>query len=940
MENTIMRKFFCFLSVLLLLLYGVFSYSTTTWAGEHPGSKKITRVGVIALNDYAEKDMDGDYSGINVEYAYKIAQYANLNIEIVLYQSGKTALDDLDNGRIDLMCNVVKTPAREEKYLFTEQPVGRLAMCAFVRKNDDRFSFGNNKQLAKMTFGSEQASTVGSLFTKYCSVYGITPKLKTFASLAQVKAALDAGEIEAGLYGAPEVEGYRTIQNFAPIPYYFICRNSDSNLKNQVDEAMATILAEDSIYFDRLVQKYTTADFTMAMLTNEEKAYIATHPKLVVAVLNDDAPYHSEGSNNGHKGIIPNFYAKLAKLTGFTVTYKHYQTNAQAMQAVLNGEADVMGLYANGQIAATTSGLRLTRPYDNVDAVLLTKANTGMSEIHRLAIKERSRKMLENSVRNLTQIQLVKHETVKTCFEALKNKEVDGIICGMPSATWLVNQSPLAAYKITTLDATAIDLCAATAYDNPLLCSILSKAISAASISFNEIVTDNTLPEDNWQTSLAKIPAAWILALTTILLCLILGLVYALINLRRRQKEKEAINLAQQETELRKVEVTTMMKAVEEKNSFFSNISHDMRTPLNAILGFTRMAQKNDITNAERQAFLSKVESSGNLLLDLINDTLTISKGNSGKLVLRPEPVKVSELFDAINIAIAHAAADKQINFIADRSKIIDMTILADKLSVKKIFLNLLSNAIKYTPAGGHVWFSIFNETTTNGQLVSVISVKDDGIGISPEFLPHIYEPFAQEGRPGYESLGTGLGLPIVKRFVDLMGGTIEVHSEKNNGTEFIVHLVFPPAPNEIKTAPSTSPTVDLNILQGKRVLLCEDNKLNQEIATILLKEKGMTVQCAGNGQEGLDAFTNNAPGFFALILMDVNMPVLDGLNATRQIRAVKRADAQTIPIIAMTADAFEEDIEKCLKAGMNGHIAKPVSPGALYQTISKALTK
>ena len=147
--------------------------------------------------------------------------------------------------------------------------------------------------------------------------------------------------------------------------------------------------------------------------------------------------------------------------------------------------------------------------------------------------------------------------------------------------------------------------------------------------------------------------------------------------------------------------------------------------------------------------------------------------------MLRPEPVKVSELFDTITIAIAHAAADKQINFIADRSKIIDMSILADKLSVKKIFLNLLSNAIKYTPSGGHVWFSIFNETTTNGQLVSVISVKDDGIGISPEFLPHIYEPFAQEGRPGYESLGTGLGLPIVKRFVDLMGGTIEVHSKK-----------------------------------------------------------------------------------------------------------------------------------------------------------------
>jgi len=208
------------------------------------------------------------------------------------------------------------------------------------------------------------------------------------------------------------------------------------------------------------------------------------------------------------------------------------------------------------------------------------------------------------------------------------------------------------------------------------------------------------------------------------------------------------------------------------------------------------------------------------------------------------------------------------------------------------------------------------------------------------EFLPHIYEPFSQERRTGYESMGTGLGLPIVKRFVDLMGGTIEVHSQENKGTEFIVRLILPMAPNEVKTSHRSDAALNLKILQGKRILLCEDNKLNQEIATVLLKEKGMLVQCVPNGQEGVETFSNNVPNFFALILMDVNMPVLDGLAATRQIRALERPDAQTVPIIAMTADAFEEDIEKCLQAGMNGHIAKPVSPSILYQTIGKALAK
>jgi CheY-like chemotaxis protein len=250
-----------------------------------------------------------------------------------------------------------------------------------------------------------------------------------------------------------------------------------------------------------------------------------------------------------------------------------------------------------------------------------------------------------------------------------------------------------------------------------------------------------------------------------------------------------------------------------------------------------------------------------------------------------------------------------------------------------------LTNAIKYTPQGGQVWFTIHNVQLENGQLDSVTTVKDNGIGISPEFLPHIFEPFTQENRVGYETGGTGLGLAIVKQYVQLMGGTITVSSKKDQGTEFNVHLrlkqVEAPQTTAAAAVPETAATA---ILQGRQVLLCEDNKLNQEIAKALLKAKGMTVVLAANGQEGIDTFAASVPGTFAAILMDVHMPVLDGLAATRRIRSLARTDARTVPIIAMTADAFEEDVQRCLAAGMNGHIPKPVSPELLYQKLSAAI--
>jgi len=375
--------------------------------------------------------------------------------------------------------------------------------------------------------------------------------------------------------------------------------------------------------------------------------------------------------------------------------------------------------------------------------------------------------------------------------------------------------------------------------------------------------------------------------------------------------------------------------AVLAKDQFFSSISHDMRTPLNAVLGFTKLARLPGVSESEKDTYLEKIESAGNLLLALINDTLTLSKASSGKIKPRPEPCRTSELGNSILPAVAELAEREGVSFIVDTSGYRERTILIDRLNTEKIFLNLLTNAVRYTPAGGHVWVSVRDDPAGAKDADLVFVIRDDGIGMSKEFLEHVYEPFAQENRPGYESAGTGLGLAIVKQMVDLMGGSIQIDSEENKGTEVTVRLRFEEV-TDVEAKPARKPELSKHeeTLRGKKILLCEDNALNREIAGAMLRNQGVEIQEAVNGEIGLEIFRDSAVNEFDAVLMDLRMPVMDGLEATRRIRALDRPDAKTVPIIAMTADAFTDDVRKCLEAGMNGHLAKPVIPEKLYEIL------
>jgi signal transduction histidine kinase/response regulator of citrate/malate metabolism len=372
------------------------------------------------------------------------------------------------------------------------------------------------------------------------------------------------------------------------------------------------------------------------------------------------------------------------------------------------------------------------------------------------------------------------------------------------------------------------------------------------------------------------------------------------------------------------------------KTIFLNNVSHDIRTPMNAIVGFTELAQShlNDIEKIKD--YLQKIEQSSKHLLSLINDVLDMSWIESGKMHLEYDSENLINIMNNLKNIVQSDLDRKQLKLEMDMDKVHNKDIVCDKLRLNQILLNLVSNAIKFTNPGGMIKIRITQHSVSRpGYAVYEIRVKDTGIGMSKEFTEHLFEPFVRErSYMTREIQGTGLGMPITKSLIDMNGGTISVKSEIGKGTEFIVTLTFrlPTKPKEIEEVE----TVKEYNLQGKRILLAEDNKLNREIAVTLLEDAGAIVDTAENGKIAYDLIRSSNPGYYVLVLMDIQMPVMNGYEAARRIRRLEDEQLSQIPVIAMTANAFEQDKRTALKNGMNGHIAKPIDREQLIRSIAE----
>ena len=441
----------------------------------------------------------------------------------------------------------------------------------------------------------------------------------------------------------------------------------------------------------------------------------------------------------------------------------------------------------------------------------------------------------------------------------------------------------------------------------------------------NILTVECTVPNNTWYFDI--IPSEgwiphfyWIMCIViSYIFSLLIATVFYLIfskKYRERQYEAELEKSAEQ-----------AKNANEAKTRFLFNMSHDIRTPMNAIVGFSALLEKNLQNEKKAKEYLEKIQSSSNLLLMIINQVLEMARIESGTAVLQLKAENMDALFHRVNTVFEEDIRKKKLQYHA----VLDVRhhyAVCDQIKLQEIMLNIISNAIKYTPEGHSIHVEVHEAVSEDPSKIRYIfSCEDTGIGMSEEYLPHVYEEFSREHTTTENKVpGTGLGLSIIKSMIELMGGSIQVESRQGIGTKFTVELSFDIASKEeVYESQNTIKPSAIHTIKGKRILIVEDNELNAEITKTVLEDVGALITRAENGQQAVELFKEKPAGTFDAILMDLMMPVMDGYTATRKIRSLERSDAKTIPIIAMTANAFQEDAEKCIAVGMNAHLAKPL---------------
>lgn len=459
-------------------------------------------------------------------------------------------------------------------------------------------------------------------------------------------------------------------------------------------------------------------------------------------------------------------------------------------------------------------------------------------------------------------------------------------------------------------------------------------AESQDNMSDNILTVECAVPNNTWYFDI--IPSEGWSPRSYWIMCIVISYVFSLLiatvfYLTSSKKHRER----QYEAELEKA-AEQAKNANEAKTRFLFNMSHDIRTPMNAIVGFSGLLEKNLQNERKAKEYLEKIQSSSNLLLRIINQVLEMARIESGTAVLQLKAEDMDALFHRVNTVFEEDVRKKNLQYHA----VLDVRhhyVVCDQTKLQEIMLNIISNAIKYTPEGHSIYVEVHEAVSENPSKIRYIfSCEDTGIGMSEEYLPHIYEEFSREHSTTENKVpGTGLGLPIIKSMIELMGGSIQVESRQGIGTKFTIDLSFDIAlKEEVYGSEDTIESSAIHTIKGKRILLVEDNELNAEIAKTVLEDVGALITRAENGQQALELFKEKPAGTFDVILMDLMMPVMDGYTATRKIRELERSDAKTVPIIAMTANAFQEDAEKCIAVGMNAHLAKPLDIEKMKKTI------
>ena len=938
--QTLMQKSVCALLSLLLLLSVVLPVK----AAAETAPVKVVRVGSFedTFNFCNEK---GARKGYGYELLQTLSGYTGWQFEYVTCD-WSDCFEKLKNGEIDIMGDISYTEDRAEEMLFSDEPMGEEKYYLYADFSRTDISASNFKTLNGKKIGVLMGTEPEEMLTEWEEKHGIKTEHVNISNNEDVKQKLANHEIDCfvSLEEAFWAElGISTMTRVGESSIYYAINKDRPDVKEELDYAMSVLDEADPFYTADLYKRYFSLDYT-PILTGEEKAWLRKHGAIRMGFLTSD-------------GGVSNYDPATGKLTGAITDYIQFATGCLGNQelefqivgydsieaeldALKSGEIDMIFHFNQNPNLAEEYRVACTSTTWITNLMAVTnKEHFNESKANRIAVPKNKLSLKKYLAFYYPQWEIVDCDTQEDAAKLIETGRADCFVTGISSEENYSKKYGF--YSVPLLN--PVKSCFAVNSGNCSLLSILNKTIKAKPINLlaGSIAMYQSSARKVTLSDFIKDNFFMVLLISSIAVAVVLLTILKLLQKARKAEAaaKKAANDTQELNAKLQVAVENAESANRAKSTFLFNMSHDIRTPMNAIIGYADLASRHLDDPAKLEKYMENIQVCGQNLLMLLNNVLDLARIENDKTEIEYSVSDVEKDFRNC-IAMFQNQADSKGQTLTVTAQLQHPYVYADIPHLTEVCTNLVSNAVKYTGACGTIHCDITQKPgKKEGWCDTVITVADNGIGMSQEFQKHIFEPFERERTSTVSKVeGSGIGMGIVKKLVGLMGGTVEVESKIGVGSTFTVTIPCRIASQEETQAKRETGSSDQKSLSGTKILLAEDNDLNAEIAVELLQEEGCTVDRAKDGVECVDMLEKAANGTYQLILMDIQMPVMNGYDAAKKIRRMDDLPKADIPIIAMTANAFSEDKQAALDAGMNDHVSKPINRNILVPTIQKYL--
>ena len=938
--QTLMRKSVCALLSLLLLLSVVLPVK----AAAETAPVKVVRVGSFedTFNYVNEK---GARKGYGYELLETLSGYAGWQFEYVTCD-WSDCFEKLKNGEIDIIGGISYTEDRTQEMLFSDEPMGVEKYYLYADLSRADISASDFKTLNGKKIGVLMGTEPEVMLAEWEEKYGLKTEHVNISNNEDVKQKLANHEIDCFVSLEESFwaeRGISTITRVGESGIYYAINKNRPDIKEELDDAMRALDEAVPFYTADLYKRYFSMDYT-PILTGEEKAWLRKHGAIRMGFLASDSGVSTFDPATGEfTGVITDYIQFAADCLGnqeLEFQLVGYDSKEAELDALKSGEIDMIFHCDQNPNLAEEYHFACTNTTWTSNLMAVTnKQHFNENNVNRIAVPQNKLSLKKYLAFYYPQWEIVDCDTQEDAAKLVKDGQADCFVTGISSENKYSKKYSF--YSVPLVN--PVRSCFAVNSGNRSLLSILNKTIKAMPVnmlagalamyksSARKVTLSDFIKDNFFKVMLISSIAVAVVLLTILML------------LQKARKAEAAARKAASDTQELNAKLQVAVEKAESanhaKSTFLFNMSHDIRTPMNAIIGYADLASRHLDDPAKLKNYMENIQVCGQNLLMLLNNVLDLARIENDKTEMEYSVSDIEKDFRNC-VAMFRNQADSKGQTLMVTTQLQYPYIYADIPHLTEICTNLVSNAVKYTGAGGTIRCNVTQKPgEKEGWCDTVITVADNGIGMSQEFQKHIFEPFERERTSTVSKVeGSGIGMGIVKKLVGLMGGTVEVESRIGVGSTFTVTIPCRIASEDETQAKRETNPSDQKCLCGTRILLTEDNDLNAEIAVELLQEEGCTVDRAKDGVECVDMLEKAANGTYQLILMDIQMPVMNGYDAARKIRGLDDPQKANIPIIAMTANAFTEDRQVALDAGMNDHIAKPINMNVLVPTLRKYL--